>query len=153
MENNRGKLTTYTYRVSDGELPVAPAEWAEGQNAYGTTWPAEAAVQEGLQEAAGQWDAEPGLHYGPVLLSEFVDGRWLSQDALAYQPGETNLYPYCYDTPASDEGELYHDVPNTVYSFRKDHGYSPLRLHSNCSGSFDVAAQAPVPLVLMLQLL
>jgi hypothetical protein len=113
MANNPGERTTYKYRVSDGELLVAHGEWGGCQNAYGNTWPAEAAAQEGLQEAAGQWDAAPGLHYGPVRLGGFVDGPWLSQDALAYQPGETNLYPYCYDTPASEAGELYHDVPNT----------------------------------------
>jgi hypothetical protein len=67
-----------------------------------------------LQEAAGQWDAAPGLLYGPVRLGGLVDGPWLSQDALGYEAGETNLYPYCYDAPASDDGELYHDVPNTV---------------------------------------
>jgi hypothetical protein len=113
MANNPGQRATYKYRVSDGELLLAPPEWGEGPNADGTTWPAEAAAQEGLQEAAGQWDAEPGLHYGPVRLGGFVDGRWLSQDARGYEAGETNLYPYCYDTPASEAGELYHDVPNT----------------------------------------
>jgi hypothetical protein len=54
MENNPTRVTTYTYRLSDDELLVAPGEWGEGQNAYGTTCLAEAAAQEGLQEAAGQ---------------------------------------------------------------------------------------------------
>jgi hypothetical protein len=46
MANNPGERTTSTYRVSDGEPLVAPVGWGEGQNAHGTTWPAEAADQD-----------------------------------------------------------------------------------------------------------
>ena len=49
-----------------------------------------------------EFDSETGLQYNRARFYSCAIGRWISQDPLGFQPGDTNLYRYAHNSPIND---------------------------------------------------
>lgn len=52
------------------------------------------------------YDAESGKYRTPNRLLDANTGRWLSKDPIGFDGGDTNLYRYVFNTPATSRIHL-----------------------------------------------
>jgi RHS repeat-associated protein len=63
----------------------------------------------GICTPAGEWDVETGLQYNRARYYDPTTSRWISQDPLGFDAGDSNLYRYVRNAPTtlSDAAGLY----------------------------------------------